>query len=195
MSKLQEMQTPIFAAEGVLDVTTDDFRLIVGGLIDTPKIFTWNEFCRLPSSRINARLTSVSGWSVRVNWDGIAWSDFLANVSLQSSATHVTFTSYGDYDTTVSLKDLENPRVVLAWGVDGEPLEPEYGGPLRIVIPNLWGYKSCKWIAKIDFVEGMQGGYWEDRGYTRSGIIEPGETFDVNTKTWRHIKGGEVLEF
>jgi DMSO/TMAO reductase YedYZ molybdopterin-dependent catalytic subunit len=95
----------------------------------------------------------------------------------------------------VPLKDLENPRVLLAYEVNGEPIELEYGGPLRMVIPNLWGYKSCKWLGRIDFMSHMEGGYWEDRGYTRSGIIEPGSTLDMNTKTRRPITGGEVTEF
>jgi DMSO/TMAO reductase YedYZ molybdopterin-dependent catalytic subunit len=64
-----------------------------------------------------------------------------------------------------------------------------------MVIPNLWGYKSCKWLGKIEFINQEEGGYWEDRGYTRSGLIESGITFDMNTKTRRPIKGGEVTEF
>jgi DMSO/TMAO reductase YedYZ molybdopterin-dependent catalytic subunit len=90
---------------------------------------------------------------------------------------------------------LENPRILLAYGVNGQLIESDYGGPLRVVIPNLWGYKSCKWLGKIDFIDQMEGGYWEDRGYTRSGMIEPGFTFDINTKTRRPIKGGEIIEF
>jgi DMSO/TMAO reductase YedYZ molybdopterin-dependent catalytic subunit len=106
------------------------------------------------------------------------------------------FTSVGGgYRTTVSLKDLENPRVLLAYGVNGDPIEAEYGGPLRMVIPNLWGYKSCKWLGKIEFINQEEGGYWEDRGYTRSGLIEPGFTLDINTQTRRPIQGGEVTEF
>jgi DMSO/TMAO reductase YedYZ molybdopterin-dependent catalytic subunit len=64
-----------------------------------------------------------------------------------------------------------------------------------MVIPNLWGYKSCKWLGRIDFIDQMEGGYWEDRGYTRSGMIESGFTLDINTKARRPIKGGEVTEF
>jgi DMSO/TMAO reductase YedYZ molybdopterin-dependent catalytic subunit len=195
MSRLLEMQTPVFAAEGVPFISPNTLRVKVDGLVAAPKTYTQQEIKALPVSRINARLTSVSGWSVRVNWDGIAWQDFMSDIAVTSQATHVTFTSYGGYATTVSLADLTNPRVLLAYGVEGEVLEPEYGGPLRIVIPNLWGYKSCKWLVHINFVNAMRGGYWEDQGYTRSGIIEKGKTFDVNTKIWRDIAGGEVTEF
>ena len=64
-----------------------------------------------------------------------------------------------------------------------------------MVIPNLWGYKSCKWLSVIEFIREEEGGYWEDRGYTWSGVIEPGFTLDINTKTRRPIKGGEITEF
>ena len=84
---------------------------------------------------------------------------------------------------------------MLVYGVAGEALETEYGGPLRTVIPNLWGYKSCKWLVRIEFCNEMLGGYWEDRGYTRSGIIEPGTILDINTRTKRQIKGDEITEF
>ena len=151
---------------------------------------------QLPKSCISSRLTSVSGWSVRADWEGIKWKDFLREIVLKLEATHATFSSYGGvYTTTVSLKDLDASGVMLVYGVACEPLEPEYGGPLRMLIPNLYGYKSCKWLSQIDFTDQMQGGYWEDRGYSRSGIIDPGITFDVNSKTYREIKGGEVLEF
>jgi DMSO/TMAO reductase YedYZ molybdopterin-dependent catalytic subunit len=101
----------------------------------------------------------------------------------------------GGYSTAVLSKDLENPRVLLAYGVNGDSIEAEYGGPLRMVVPNLWGYKSCKWVGKIEFINQEEGGYWEDRGYTRSGMIEPGYTLDINTQTRRPIRGGEVTEF
>jgi DMSO/TMAO reductase YedYZ molybdopterin-dependent catalytic subunit len=150
----------------------------------------------MSKSLVNCRLTSVSGWSVRANWEGIQWNDFLKLLAIESVTNHVRFTSVGGgYSTTVSLKDLENPRVLLAYGVNGDPIEAEYGGPLRMVIPNLWGYKSCKWLGKIEFIHQEEGGYWEDRGYTQSGLIEPGFTLDVNTQTRRPIQGGEIVEF
>lgn len=195
MSILLEMKTPVFAAEGVPELSVDQFRLKVTGLVDTPKTYMWEDLIALPFARVDARLTSVSGWSVRAMWEGIRWRDFLADVQVKTLATHVTFSSHGGHDTTVSLQDLSNPRVMLVYSVDSEQLEPEYGGPLRILIPNLWGYKSCKWLVQIDFTDSMKGGYWEDRGYTRNGVIEPGRTYDVNTKTWREITGGEVTEF
>jgi len=110
-------------------------------------------------------------------------------------AAYVTFTSVGGYDTSMPLAVL-NDRVMLVYAVDGEPLEAEYGGPLRMLVPHLWGYKSCKWLSSIEFHKEERGGFWENRGYTRSGTIEPGLTLDINTRTERPIRGGgEVTEF
>ena len=196
MSILKDLDVPIFKAGGMPAIDLKNYVLLVGGLVKEKRSFSWKDILAMPKSRVNSRLTSVSGWSVRADWEGIKWDDFVRQVFFDPEANHVRFSTVGgSYTTVVSIKDLENSRVLLAYGVNGDWIEPEYGGPLRMVIPNLWGYKSCKWLGRIDFIDQMEGGYWEDRGYTRSGIIELGFTFDINTKTRRPIKGGEVTEF
>jgi len=196
MSILKDLGVPIFKAGGMPLIDLNTYVLSVGGLVKEGRHFSWQEILALPKSLVNCRLTSVSGWSVRADWEGVRWSDLLKQISVLPEGNHVRFTTVGgSYTTVVRCQDLEHPRVLLAYGVNGESIEPEYGGPLRMVIPNLWGYKSCKWLGKIDFIDQMEGGYWEDRGYTRSGMIEPGFTLDINTKTQRPIKGGEVIEF
>ncbi|HXX35869.1 MAG TPA: molybdopterin-dependent oxidoreductase [Thermodesulfobacteriota bacterium] len=196
MSILKDLGVPAFKAGGMPAIDLKNYSLSVGGLVKEEKHFSWQEISAMPRSCVNCRLTSVSGWSVRADWEGVQWNDLLRLIHIKSKASYVRFTSAGGgYTTSVSLKDLENPRVLLAYGVNGSPIEPEYGGPLRMVIPNLWGYKSCKWLSVIEFVREEEGGYWEDRGYTWSGMIEPGFTLDINTKTRRPIKGGEITEF
>jgi DMSO/TMAO reductase YedYZ molybdopterin-dependent catalytic subunit len=178
------------------EIDTAEYRLQVRGLVEEERSFTWQEIMELPVSKVNARLTSVSGWSVRATWEGVLWRDFIRTVTPKKEASHATFSNVGGtYETTVSLNDLDHPRVLLVYAVEEEPLEREYGGPLRMVIPNLYGYKSAKWLETITLTDGMRGGYWEERGYTQSGIIEPGFTLDVNTGTRRPIRGGEVTEF
>jgi DMSO/TMAO reductase YedYZ molybdopterin-dependent catalytic subunit len=196
MSILKDLDVPIFKAGGMPAIDLKNYVLLVGGLVKEKRSFSWKDILAMPKSWVNSRLTSVSGWSVRADWEGIRWDDFVRQISFDPEANYVRFSTVGgSYTTVVSIKDLKNPRVLLAYGVNGDWIEPEYGGPLRMVIPNLWGYKSCKWLGEIDFIDQMEGGYWEDRGYTRSGIIEPGFTFDINTKTRRPIKGGEITEF
>jgi DMSO/TMAO reductase YedYZ molybdopterin-dependent catalytic subunit len=196
MSILKDLGVPAFKAGGMPTIDIQTYVLSVGGLVKGERHFSWQEILAMPKSKVNCRLISVSGWSVRADWEGIRWNDFLRKITVDAKANHVRFTTVGGgYSTVVNCKDFENPRILLAYGVNGEPIEPDYGGPLRMVIPNLWGYKSCKWLGRIDFIDQMEGGYWEDRGYTRSGMIESGFTLDINTKTRRPIKGGEVTEF
>lgn len=196
MSILSKLRTPVFKAGGMPEIDPETYTLEVDGLVAETKSLSWNDIKAMPYSVANGRLTSVSGWSVRADWGGVLWRDFLEYISPLPAATHVTFTSVGGgYSTTVALKDLDTPRVILTYEVNKEPLEPEYGGLLRMVIPNLWGYKSCKWLGRVELTDRMKGGYWEDRGYSREANIEPGITLDVNTGDRRSISGGEVMDF
>lgn len=195
MSILKEMNTPVFKAEGIPEIDLENYRVRVWGLVEGERQFSMEDIRQMPFTRLNARLTSVSGWSVRASWDGVLWKDFLAQFKLMPQAEYVTFTSVGGYDTSIPLNQL-NDRVMLVYAVDGQPLESEYGGPLRLLVPHLWGYKSCKWLQQVEFADSDRGGFWEDRGYTHSGYIEEGMTLDINTRTQRSIRGGgEVTEF
>ncbi len=195
MSILGRLKTPVFKAEGIPYIKEETYLLNVWGLVGSESAFTLAEIRSMPFTRLDARLTSVSGWSVRARWDGVLWPDFMKEIQLMPGAAFATFTSVGGYSTSLPLDQL-NERVMLVYAVDGEPLEVEYGWPLRLLVPHLWGYKSCKWLGSIEFADHDQGGFWEDRGYTRSGRIEPGLTLDINTGTKRPIRGGgEVTEF
>lgn len=196
MSILAELKTPIFAAEGILHVDPATFQLNVSGLVERPLSYSLEELKQqFPVTTVNRRLTSVSGWSVRAEWNGILWRDLVNALGVRENARYVLFASPADYTTVVLLKDLEDGEALLAWGAGGHALEPEYGGPLRVVIPQLWGYKSCKWLCRIEFLEKYRTGYWELRGYSHRALIEPGETLDVNSGQTRTIPGGEVTDF
>jgi DMSO/TMAO reductase YedYZ molybdopterin-dependent catalytic subunit len=196
VSILATLETPIFAAEGILHLNRETYLLEVAGLADNLGRFSLGELKqKFPNKNETSRLTSVSGWSVRIDWNGILWRDFIAMVKPSPKARYAIFSSAKDYTTTVLLSDLSASTTMLVWGAGGELLEDEYGGPLRMLVPNLWGYKSCKWLVKIEFVEKYVMGYWELRGYSHNGAIEPGKTYDVNTRQYRPISGGEVTEF
>ncbi|MBU4276756.1 MAG: molybdopterin-dependent oxidoreductase [Proteobacteria bacterium] len=196
MSYMSQHRMPAFSAGGRPTIGPDQWRLTVDGMVATEREFDLEDIRAMPQSEVDARLTSVSGFSLRARWQGVLWRDFLAGLEPEPGASHATFTSQGGgYTTTVSLKDLDHPRVMLVLGVEDEPLETDFGGPLRMLVPHLWGYKSAKWLAGVTFGDKMQGGFWEDRGYTREGIIEPGVTLDLNSGQRRAIRGGEVTEF
>ena len=195
MSVLEKLGVPAFNAEKGDTIDVSGYRLKVTGMVEEEAEFSLEDIKKMHFTRQSARLTSVSGWSVRAEWEGVVWKDFLKQIRLKKGAAHAVFKSPGGYDTTVSLKDLENPRVMIVYGVEGEPLEPKFGGPVRTVVPNLWGYKSCKWLTEIEFTDKVKDGFWESRGYSSDGKIEPGWTLDINTRTRKPLKGGEVTEF
>ena len=197
MTVLSRLGMPAFRAGGMPKIPDSQWKLEVGGMVRSPAVYTLEDIRSWPQESVNARLTSVSGFSVRTLWQGVAWPVFLEMAGPLPEATHATFISYGGgYETTVSLDDLARPRTILCLDVEDEPLERLYGGPLRMIVPCLWGYKSAKWLARIEFGDHMRGGYWEDRGYSRDGVIETGRTLDINTRQSRPIKGGgEVTEF
>jgi DMSO/TMAO reductase YedYZ molybdopterin-dependent catalytic subunit len=197
VSVLKQLGTPVFYVEGVPEgITPENYRLDVSGLVRTgPASFTFAQLEAMPLTTVNARLTSVSGWTVRADWQGVCFRDFEQRLDVEPKATHVSFQSFGAYTTCLPLKELRYEKVLLCYKVAGEYLEPEYGAPVRLFVPQLWGYKSIKGLRRMEFMDHYVAGFWETRGYTDDAEIEPGTTLDVNTRTRRQIKGGEVTEF
>ena len=197
MSKLRDMNTPIFWAEGHPGpLAAQGWEVRVSGLVEKPVTLAYEEILALPKSIADARLTSVTRWSVRGEWGGVRLSDLAALVKPEPEATHVQFVSYREiYTTCIPLEVALRERTLLAYEFDGEPLDADYGGPVRGFCPYLWGYKSAKSVVAVMLVDRSIPGYWEVRGYPDAAQIEAGRVHDVNTHRWRHIPGGEVIEF
>jgi len=118
---------------------------------------------RLGAAIADARLTSVSGWSVRGQWGGVRLSDLLAPAGPKPEATHVRFISYREiYTTCIPLDVALKERTLLAYEFDGEPLDSDYGGPVHIFRPCLWGYKSAKSVVAITLEDHSSPGFWFD---------------------------------
>src|SRR3990172_648595 len=158
MSILKRLNVPVFKAGGAPEISESTYRLNISGMVEKSLVYSLEDIKQMPFASVSARLLSVSGWSVRTVWEGVLWREFIKNVNPLPQATHAAFISVdGGYNTTISLADLDHPRVMLVYGVEGEKLEPEYGGPLRMVIPHLYGYKSAKWLGTIEFTDSKIG--------------------------------------
>jgi DMSO/TMAO reductase YedYZ molybdopterin-dependent catalytic subunit len=197
MSKLRELRTPIFWAEGHPGrLNRDKWKIEVTGLCGKPKVFTWPELKAMPKTIADARLTSVTRFSVRGNWGGIKLADLLDAVEAEPAARYVRFWSVKNvYDTSVPLEIARKERTLLAYEFDGEYLEEDYGGPVRVFCPYLWGYKSAKSVIRVELMDQYVSGYWEVRGYSDEAEIEAGKVRDLNSGRIRSIPTGEVTRF
>jgi DMSO/TMAO reductase YedYZ molybdopterin-dependent catalytic subunit len=151
------------------DRETWDFR--AGGLVETPLALGYDDFMSLRKSEVVSDLHCVTRWSRFDNvWEGVPFRSILDRVRPRSEASHVMVlghvgeTRYS-YAANVPLLDLDRPDVLFAHRCNGEDLEPDHGWPLRLVVPHLYAWKSCKWVRGLIFMEEDKAGYWERLGY------------------------------
>ncbi|MHB8468312.1 MAG: molybdopterin-dependent oxidoreductase [Gaiellaceae bacterium] len=149
------------------------WKLEIGGLVQKPLSLSYDDLLALPRAHQVSTFHCVTGWTVNgVHWGGVRLSDVFAQARPQASAHALQFVSaenpYVDYLTTqqASLQD-----VMLAYEMDGKPLPREHGAPLRLVIPEMYGYKNVKWLKAINLVPQAASGYWENLGYDRDAWV------------------------
>jgi DMSO/TMAO reductase YedYZ molybdopterin-dependent catalytic subunit len=152
------------------DVKPENWRLQVLGAVENPLALTLPQFLALPQSESVSDIHCVTAWSRYDNsWRGVASRTLLDLVKPKPEARHVIFHSYDGYTTNVRLEVFAAPNVLLAHSWDGAPLTREHGGPVRVVIPDWYFWKSAKWVTRIVFATEDQPGFWETRGYHNEG--------------------------
>jgi DMSO/TMAO reductase YedYZ molybdopterin-dependent catalytic subunit len=149
------------------DPKTWDLR--VEGSVQHPARLSYKEFLKLPKTISISDFHCVTGWS-RLNnkWEGVLFKTVCDLVSPLKEAKYVTIACEGEYTTSLPLIDLVDPDVILAYKLDDKPLPAEHGGPLRLVVPKKYAYKSAKWVRKLRFTEKQELGFWETRGYSNT---------------------------
>jgi DMSO/TMAO reductase YedYZ molybdopterin-dependent catalytic subunit len=149
------------------------WKLEIGGLVDKPMTLSYDELRALPRTSQIRNFHCVTGWSVaNVHWTGVRLSDLLDRVAPQFSAQGVQFTSAEiPYFDSLTLQQAKLHDVMLAYEMNGKPLPREHGAPVRLVIPEMYGYKNVKWVSRIDLVKQPQDGYWEQLGYDRDAWV------------------------
>jgi sulfoxide reductase catalytic subunit YedY len=174
------------------------WELTLEGLGTAPVRLTAADLDRLPRVTQSSRLKCVQCWSGRVNWEGFRCQDLLRLAGAKPQLDWVRVDCADRYYDFVKLDDLLHPRTLFGLGMNGEPLTPEHGAPLRLVLPAKYGYKSSKLITKLTFVD--RGGmglvadgwpYYSASGDILAGVDHP---FDFPNEV-RKIKGGEIIEY
>ncbi len=147
-----------------------EWSLTVGGRVANPVRWDWAALMAQPQVTLTNDIHCVTTWSRYDNqWKGVAMRTLLAQVKPLPGAKFLMFKSFDGYSTNVPLADAERAEVLIAHAWQGNPLAREHGGPVRLVVPHLYFWKSAKWLRHITFMDQDHPGYWEARGYHMRG--------------------------
>ncbi len=151
-------------------ISTTEWKLEVHGFVNNPVTLNWDAFRALPQTDMLSDIHCVTTWSrYDNNWKGVSTRDFLDLVDPREEAHSVMLTSYDGYTTNLLLSDFSAPDAIIVTDWEGAPLTEEHGGPVRLVVPHLYFWKSAKWLKRIDFNGMDHAGFWEKNGYHMRG--------------------------
>jgi DMSO/TMAO reductase YedYZ molybdopterin-dependent catalytic subunit len=146
------------------DLGTWDFRVF--GEVESPLTLSWDELRALPSKEIELDIHCVTRWSrFDARFRGVHWSELAKLVRPKPSGRYVVAHAEQGFTANVPLRALEDENALIAYEADGEPLTPDHGWPLRLVIPSKYFWKSAKWLRGIELLDRDQPGFWERYGY------------------------------
>jgi DMSO/TMAO reductase YedYZ molybdopterin-dependent catalytic subunit len=155
---------PVLSIGPTPHVELRDWNFAITGEIDFERRLNWVELRALPSETVTTDIHCVTSWSkLGTQWEGVSLDTLLDGV--QTDASHVMAFSDGDYETNLPLADITGGKAWLAYGYGGAPLAPEHGGPVRLLVPHLYFWKSAKWVRGLRLMRSDAPGFWERNGY------------------------------
>lgn len=157
----------VYTVTDIPSFTSDSWKFALSGLVAKPQTYDWEQFLKLPRKVQVSDFHCVTGWSVyHLTWEGIPLKELLALAAPDAKAKFVKFYSGdGVYTDALSLEQAHMDDVMVAVLMDGKPIPQQLGGPVRLVVPKMYAYKSVKWLQGIELIEKEHIGYWEVRGY------------------------------
>ena len=159
---------PVLSAGPTPHTPLDEWSLEIEGEIDEPRRWTWDEFRALATETFTTDIHCVTSWSkLGTSWTGVSLDTLLDGV--ETEAEFLLAISDGGYDTNVPLEDVMGGKAWVAFEFDGAPLEPQHGGPARLLVPHLYFWKSAKWVRRLVLMTADQPGFWESNGYHNYG--------------------------
>ena len=160
------------------NIDIEKWELEITGNIKCPLTLKWDDIKKYKMIQTTSSFHCITQWSRMINhWEGIPFKKIYELAKPTSEAIYVMIYSYGGYSANLDLQTLLEKNVILAHSHDGLPLSPEHGYPLRLVVPQRYGWKSPKWINKIEFMNDNLPGFWESRGYHMNGDYWKEERF------------------
>lgn len=159
---------PVLSAGPTPRVDLDRWSFEIRSETGTEYSWSWREFRALPSEKVTVDLHCVTRWSkLGTSWRGVSLDVLLESVD--TAADYALVRSYGGYTTNLPLEDLLDGQAWLAYEYEGDALEPAHGGPVRLLVPHLYLWKSAKWVRGIDLLVEDEPGFWETLGYHEYG--------------------------
>jgi DMSO/TMAO reductase YedYZ molybdopterin-dependent catalytic subunit len=145
----------------------EEYRLRVRGLVDREVDLTYDDVRAMRPTHLTRDFQCVTGWRVHdVEWSGVRLADVLDRAGVQRGAGAIRFTSFdGAYTESLTLEQARRDDVLVAYRLEGEDLSRAHGGPVRLYVAPMYGYKSLKWLDTIEVTRDVVPGYWEERGY------------------------------
>lgn len=157
---------PVLTAEAVPRLDPDRWTVTMNGLVEEPRTWSWSDLHLLPESEYQGDIHCVTTWSkLGTSFRGVSVDLLLAAVRPKPAAAFVLARATTGYTTNLPLSHLTNGQAWLAWTHEGRPLPREHGGPLRLLVPHLYFWKSAKWITELTLLEHDEQGFWERNGY------------------------------
>ena len=159
---------PVLSAGPTPRTPLSEWTFSIIGEVDEPKRWTWTEFRSLPSETFTVDIHCVTKWSkLDTVWTGVSVDTILTDIP--TAAEFAVAFSDGGYTTNLPVDDLTGGKAWIAFEYDGQPLEPEHGGPARLLVPHLYLWKSAKWVRGISLQKEDEPGFWETNGYHNHG--------------------------
>jgi DMSO/TMAO reductase YedYZ molybdopterin-dependent catalytic subunit len=157
---------PVLTAESTPRLDPDQWTLTIDGLVDNVHTWSWEDLHLLPQSVYEGDIHCVTTWSkLGTSFGGVSLDLLLDAVAPQPAAAFVLATSTTGYTTNLPLEHITGGKAWIVWSHEGKPLSREHGGPVRLLVPHLYFWKSAKWVTRITLLEHEQQGFWERNGY------------------------------
>ena len=160
---------PVLEFGDVPSIAPERWKLTVDGAVESPLVLGYADLVALPQVDEEVDFHCVTGWSILdLALRGVRFETILALARPAADATHVMIHGYDGYSTNLPLEEALKPDVLVVHTAEGKPLAREHGGPVRVVVPQLWAWKGAKWVSRIELMTHDRRGYWEIRGYSNT---------------------------
>ena len=157
---------PVLTAEVTPRLDPDRWTMSLDGSVANPHTWTWEDLHLLPQSQYRGDIHCVTTWSkLDTSFNGVSVDLLLDVAGPLPEASHVLATSTTGYTTNLPLEHIRNGQAWIVWTHEGKPLSREHGGPVRLLVPHLYFWKSAKWVTRLTLLDHDQSGFWERNGY------------------------------